>query len=112
MAISVAVCNQKGGVGKSTTAVNVGAYLALAGRRTLLIDLDPQGNATTACGISRNELQRTIYDVLVNGVNPQETILNTSIEQLDLIPSNLDLAGAEPHLATAEQRETVLKRAC
>ena len=112
MAKAIAICNQKGGVGKSTTAVNVGSYLALSGKRTLLIDLDPQGNATTACGISRNELQRTIYDVLVNGVNPQETILNTSIEQLDLIPSNLDLAGAEPHLATAEQRETVLKRAC
>ena len=112
MARAIAICNQKGGVGKSTTAVNVGSYLALSGKRTILIDLDPQGNATTACGISRAELKHDTYDVLVNGVSPSEAILRTSIELLDIIPASLDLAGAEPHLTTVEQRETVLKRIC
>ena len=112
MARAIAICNQKGGVGKSTTAVNVGSYLALSGKRTILMDLDPQGNATTACGISRAELTHDTYDVLINGAPISEAIKHTSIEHLDIIPASLDLAGAEPHLATTEQRETVLKRIC
>lgn len=112
MAKLIAVCNQKGGVGKSTTAVNVGSYLALSGKRTLLIDLDPQGNATIACGIDRSRLEHDIYDVLVNGVSAVETVQKTAVEGLDIIPSSLDLAGAEPYLVGINDRETVLKRLC
>ncbi len=110
MAKAIAVCNQKGGVGKSTTAVNVASYLALSGKRTLLIDLDPQGNATTACGISRKTLEKDIYDVLIDGLDPREAIVTTSIDRLWLLPSSLDLAGAEPKLATEPQRELRLKQ--
>jgi chromosome partitioning protein len=110
MAKVIAICNQKGGVGKSTTAVNVGSYLALSGKKTLLIDLDPQGNATTACGIDRKSIERSSYSVLVNGVSADEAIVGTTIEHLRLIPSSMDLAGAEPFLAGSENRETVLKR--
>ena len=112
MARAIAICNQKGGVGKSTTAVNVGSYLALSGKKTLLVDLDPQGNATTACGISRKELERDTYDVLVGGIQASEAVRRTSIDNLEIIPASLDLAGAEPYLAKTDERETVLKRAC
>ncbi len=108
----IAVCNQKGGVGKSTTAVNVGSYLALSGKRTLLIDLDSQGNATTSCGIQRKGLTNDTYDVLVGTTPATDAIRKTQIELLDLIPASLDLAGAETFLANTEGRETVLKRAC
>ncbi len=108
----IAVCNQKGGVGKSTTAVNVGSYLALAGRKTLLIDLDPQGNATTACGVQRRELTNDIYEVLVNGADPAQAIRKTPVERLELIPSSMNLAGAEPFLASVESRERVLQKIC
>lgn len=109
---AIAICNQKGGVGKSTTAVNVGSYLALSGYRTLLIDLDPQGNATTACGIDRKALEHDTYDVLLGGVQAQEAIRTTPIELLDVLPSSIHLAGAEPQLTRAQERETVLKRIC
>ncbi len=112
MAKIIAVCNQKGGVGKSTTTVNVGSYLALSGHNTLLIDLDPQGNASTACGINRTSIAKDIYQVLVNGVPAVEAIVQTVIPQLSIIPSTLDLAGAEMYLADVEGREFELKRAC
>ena len=112
MARVIAVCNQKGGVGKSTTAVNVGSYLALSGRKTLLIDLDPQGNATTACGVERRDLANDVYEVLVNGLDPEQAIRKTLVERLELIPSSMNLAGAEPFLATAESRERILQKAC
>ena len=108
----IAVCNQKGGVGKSTTAVNVGSYLALSGRTTLLIDLDPQGNASTACGINCAALSKDIYQLLVNGLAASEAVIQTAIERLSIIPSSLDLAGAEPYLTEAEGRESVLRRVC
>lgn len=112
MAKLIAICNQKGGVGKSTTAVNVGSYLALSGRNTLLIDLDPQGNATIACGVKRDTVPHDLYDVLVNQVPIDDVIQPTAIERLALVPSSLDLAGAEPHLMGLEQRERVLKTLC
>ena len=112
MARVIAICNQKGGVGKSTTAVNVGAYLALSGKRTLLIDLDPQGNATTACGIKRDEARKDAYEVLINNAAPGEAIQKSQIEFLEVLPSSLDLAGAEPFLANIDGRETVLKTIC
>ncbi len=108
----IAICNQKGGVGKSTTAVNVGSYLAISGKRTLLIDLDPQGNATTASGIQRQTLEHDVYEVLVNGAPVREAILKTAVERLSVLPASLNLAGAEPFLATAEDRETRLKTIC
>ena len=112
MAKAIAICNQKGGVGKSTTAVNVGSYLALAGKKTLLVDLDSQGNATTACGIFRKDLTHDAYDVLANGLPATEAILPTGVKGLDVLPSSLDLAGAEPYLTGIDDRETVLRRAC
>ena len=112
MARTIAICNQKGGVGKSTTAVNVGSYLALSGKHTLLIDLDPQGNATTCCGINRKDLEKDTYAVLIGEIPIEEAIQTTAVSNLDIIPSSLDLVGAEPALSKQEQRETTLKRAC
>ena len=113
MAKAIAVCNQKGGVGKSTTAVNVCSYLALSGRKTLLIDLDTQGNATTTCGISRQEAaEQDIYQALINGLDLQEVIRKTSVEGLDIIPASIDLVGAESYLAAVEQKESILKKMC
>ena len=112
MARAIAICNQKGGVGKSTTAVNIGSYLALSGRKTLLIDLDPQGNATTACGIPRKDLEKDTYGVLVNNVPASEAIQKTQVDLLEILPASLNLAGAEPFLATTDGRETILRRVC
>lgn len=112
MAKIIAICNQKGGVGKSTTAVNVGAYLAISGKKTLLIDIDPQGNATTACGIKRKEVDKDIYGVLVNQFPAEAAIRKSKIDFLDIIPSTIDLAGAELYLTSLEDRERVLKRVC
>jgi chromosome partitioning protein len=112
MGRTIAICNQKGGVGKSTTAVNVGSYLAISGKRTLLIDLDPQGNATTSLGITRDSIAIDTYDVLINQAPISEAIIKTPVEQLELLPSSINLAGAEPALAKLEQRETVLKNIC
>ena len=111
MTKAIAICNQKGGVGKSTTAVNLGSYLALAGKRTLLVDLDPQGNATTACGIQRRDLEKDVYGVLIEGLPIVEAIKKSPIDRLDIVPSSLDLAGAEPRLVGSPDRETVLRRA-
>lgn len=105
----IAVCNQKGGVGKSTTAVNVGSYLALAGKRTLVVDLDAQGNATTSCGIIRKDITGDLYTVLMGEASIGEIIQRTPIELFDIVPSSLDLAGAEGRLSEIEEREQVLK---
>ncbi len=112
MAKSIAVCNQKGGVGKSTTAVNVGAYLALAGKRTLLVDLDPQGNATISCGIARSRLTKTLYHALVNGVTIDQIVVASTVERLDLAPSSLDLAEVDAKFADAPERDVRLKQLC
>ena len=112
---SIAVCNQKGGVGKSTTAVSVGSFLSIAGKRALLVDLDPQGNATVSVGVNRSTLQKTVYESLVEGLSIQDVIIKTplqSLERLDVAPANLDLAGIELKLSQEIGRESVLKRAC
>lgn len=111
MSRTYAVANQKGGTGKTTTAVNLGAYLAAAGRRVLLIDADPQANATSSLGVDRRSLAHSIYDVLLNGVPTSQAILLTKQVRLDLIPSAPALAGAEVELVGLMAREYRLRRA-
>jgi chromosome partitioning protein len=107
------VVNQKGGVGKTTTAVNLAAGLALSGQKTLLIDCDPQGNATTGLGVDKGAIENTLYELLVGfaestETDPKKAILHLS-ENLDLIPATLDLAGAEPVLLSAVGKEMILR---
>ena len=106
----IAVVNQKGGVGKTTTAVNLAAGLALAERKTLLIDLDPQGNATTGLGIDKQELKLTIYHVLIEGRSIEESVRPTALPFLGIVPSGIDLVGAEIELVSMEERERRLRR--
>jgi chromosome partitioning protein len=105
------VVNQKGGVGKTTTAVNLTACLAERGVRCLLVDLDPQGNATSGLGVEKHSLPRSIYDVLLREVPAAEVIRRQVIPNLDLIPANLDLSGAEVELVSAMSREFRLRQA-
>ena len=106
-----AVANQKGGVGKTTTVVNVGAYLAAAERRVLVIDIDPQANATTSLGVDKNSLRRSIYDTIVGGVPLERMLMLTQRLRLDLIPSTPALAGAEVELVGMMAREHRLREA-
>ncbi|OGG96473.1 MAG: hypothetical protein A2508_05225 [Candidatus Lambdaproteobacteria bacterium RIFOXYD12_FULL_49_8] len=109
MARIIAVSNQKGGVGKTTSCINLAASLALLGRRTLLIDFDPQGNATSGLGFRPNECTQNIYPALIGKAPIAEQIVATQIKQLKLIPANVDLAGAEIELVGAMAREMKLK---
>jgi chromosome partitioning protein len=107
----LAVANQKGGVGKTTTAVNLSAALALAGVPVLLIDMDPQGNASTGLGVERSERYNGTYTLLMSGRPDKETIRSTQVANLSLIASDIDLAGSEVELVNTEKREFHLKRA-
>src|SRR5688500_13638670 len=108
----IAIANQKGGVGKTTTAINLGASLAVAEKRTLVIDIDPQGNATSGLGVQRREEPNTIYDVLVNGRGIEQAIVReVHFGYMDVVPSSRDLVGAEIELIDSSSRETVLRRA-
>ena len=107
----VSFSNQKGGVGKTTTCVNMAAYLAAFGKKVLLIDIDPQGNATTGLGFSKSALKNSVYSVLIDDESVADNIQKTEIENLDLLPSNIDLAGAEVELVYKPKRENVLKNA-
>lgn len=109
--VVLAVVNQKGGVGKTTTAVNLAAYWARSNRRVLLVDLDPQGNATSGLGVNRAHLRLSTYDCLLRGVAVRQATLPTELENLDLLPSSLDLAGAEVELVGVEGREHRLRQA-
>ena len=107
----IAVFNQKGGVGKTTTNVNLTASLGTLGKKILVLDLDPQGNTTSGYGIEKYEVERTIYDVIIDGVDISETILKTEFENIDIVSSDTDLAGCEIELTSRDNREYILKNA-
>jgi len=106
----IAITNQKGGVGKTTTTVNLGASLARLGKNVLLVDIDPQGNTTSGIGINKADVENCIYDVLIHEVNAKEAVLATNVENLSIIPATIQLAGAEVELVPTISREVRLKR--
>lgn len=111
MAKVIAIANQKGGVGKTTTAVNLSSCLAVKGKKVLVIDIDPQGNTTSGLGIDKKTISKSIYDVLINDVSVESTLVNTAIDNLRLCASNIQLAGAEVELVPIMSRETRMKMA-
>ncbi|RKD31380.1 ParA family protein [Thermohalobacter berrensis] len=106
----IAVFNQKGGVGKTTTNVNLSACLAKKGKKILVIDVDPQGNTTSGFGIDKNNVEVSVYDSLVDGVSLKEAVIDLNTENLFLVPSNVELAGAEIELTGRDERELILKK--
>ncbi|MEK7849924.1 MAG: AAA family ATPase [Candidatus Omnitrophota bacterium] len=105
----IAICNQKGGTGKTTTSINLSVYLAIEGNKVLLIDADPQGNSTSGLGADKNALTKSLYDVLLNASQMKDVMLKTEIENLSLVPSNIDLIGVEVELIGEPDRERRLR---
>lgn len=111
MAKTICICNQKGGTGKTTTSVNLSHALAQQGKKILIIDIDPQGNSTSGVGINKNTIEKSIYDVLLNKILPQDAIIAGVHQNFDIIPCNINLTGAEIELVGALSRETRLRKA-
>ncbi len=111
MAKIISICNQKGGTGKTTTVINLAAALAQLGKKVLIVDVDPQGNATSGVGVNKSELNKTIYDLLLHRANIEEVIVKDVYPSLDIIPCNINLTGAEIELVGVLSRETRLKNA-
>jgi chromosome partitioning protein len=111
MAKIIAAVNQKGGVGKTTTVVNLSSAVALLGHKVLMVDLDPQGNATSGVGIAKNGLAFSAYDVLIGTAKPEQVVLHTEFSNLDIIPTSMQMAGAEIELVEIPRRENRLKAA-
>lgn len=107
----IAVTNQKGGVGKTTTCVNLSAALGLLGKKVLLIDIDPQGNSTQGYGIQKNKLKNSTYDIFILGVPAEEVVISTAFQNVDILPANNALLGAEIEMVDRENREFLLKNA-
>lgn len=105
----ISIANQKGGVGKTTTAINTASFLAKFGRKVLLVDLDPQGNSTSGLSIDKHQLKNSMYEVLVDGVSAKDSILRTKINNLDVLPANSVLAASEVELSSRKGRELILK---
>lgn len=105
----IAIANQKGGVGKTTTAINLSACLAEKGKKILVIDMDPQGNTTSGLGVDKGALERTIYDVLIGECEIEEVVQKEALENLDIVPANVELSGAEIELIGIEMKEYILK---
>lgn len=111
MAKTVSVINQKGGVGKTTTAVNLSAAIGALGKKVLLVDIDPQGNSTSGYGINKREIESSTYDMLINGVKASDVLVKTRFENVDILPSDMNLAGAEVEMIALEKRESLIKMA-
>ena len=106
----IAIANQKGGVGKTTTAINLSACLAERNRKVLAIDIDPQGNTTSGLGINKNKLENTIYQMMIGQCSLKDCLIKSDIDNLDILPSNVNLSGAEIELIGIENREYILKK--
>src|SRR5512133_837069 len=106
----IALANQKGGVGKTTTAINLAASLAALEKKVLIVDSDPQANATSGVGIDSKQVKETIYDCLIDGVDPRSAVLGCNLDNLSIIPSNIDLVGAEIEMLDRPEREKILKK--